>query len=232
MIVEPDSIRSFVAQYSSCCKAEIDLNKAVSAYKRKAVGLLRYPGQNEDFAIILNKVLGVILSQARKLNNPDFTESDAFSHGIEVLVESIEKWNPKLNSAFLTYFYVNVHNRFDTLAYRSKLYRSYIHADSVKVNNKKVFNTRKDIEMSLDALEDEFGDSVGYTPFKNNFFNKSHLQAIKLEDNNQRKILNTLLENSGITKKKQLMDTVEMSEKEFRSSLTRLNKILTENLNI
>ena len=62
MFITGQNTRSFLDKYSNSNDLDIDLNQLVLRYKTN--------NDNADFALICNKVLGVITSQAQKLNNP------------------------------------------------------------------------------------------------------------------------------------------------------------------
>lgn len=167
MLVSSDSMRSFMQKYEGRQDPNIDLNELVLKY--------RETNSNEDFALICNRVLGVVTSQAQKLNNPDFTEADAFSHGLEIIQRATIKWDPyrktknealskdkKIKVSFLTFVHRAIQNDFNTFAYKSKQYRSYLYRKGA--SNKNVKKPRKLAveggESSLDELIDVLGNNA------------------------------------------------------------------------
>lgn len=204
MLVDGEITRSFLCKYSNNSNGDIDLNKLVLTY--------RQTNNSEDFAKICNKVLGVIITLSRKLQNPDFTESDAFSHGFEVVWDAINKWDAT-KSSFVTYIYTNLHNKFDTLAYRSKNYRSYLYRkqNGLGIN-----------EVSLESLIDDFGDKY----FDNMALNlNSSINFIRTNNPFANKLFE-FISKHNVVRKSEIAQALGVSEEELLENLKKLKNTL------
>lgn len=229
MYISTDSMREFIASHECNSEKIKNLDEAVLSYKKRVEENLE---SSAEFSCILNKVLGVISSQAKKLNNPDFTESDAYSHGIEVLTESIDKWSPIITDksgnskkvSFLTYFYRTIHNRFDTLAYRSKAYRSILYRNKGNKESSDNFSEQlipsisyKYKEISLDELIENIGDKACSDIPKEDAVHIDFSKFLHVKTDFQKEIIKAIL-SSNISTKKQLKEALidrNLSSEEF-----------------
>lgn len=209
MFITSQNTRNFLDKYSNHIDLNMDLNQLV----------LRYKSNNDDadFALICNKVLGIVTSQAQKLNNPDFTDLDAFSHGLEIIYRATQKWDPyratknealskdkKIKVSFLTFVHRAIQNDFHTFAYKSKQYRSYLYRKGA--SNKKVKKPRtlavEGGESSLDELIDILGNNAyDYLPSEQ-FCLKPELPIKKAfeKDTLAYKIIEAICENNTTRK--------------------------------
>ena len=236
MIVNTDGIRDFLQNHGGNTYTNEDLNSLVIKYKDT---------KNSDIlSSILQKTLGMISLQAKKLQNPDFTESDAYSHGFEIIIKAINKWDPNSKTSFSTLVYLYIHNAFDTLAYRSKQYRSYIYKNPSKQKKRgKPLSIKNKInysESSLESMLEEIGDSI-YDSMPRNLINENNVlirSDLFLDRPLSRKIINFLINKEDYvqgdaiklnkrmngTNKKDIAMCLNISLKELNRELSFIKK--------
>lgn len=224
MKVNTDGMRNFLQNYDSKSFSSESLNNLVIRYKETK--------DESVLATICQKSLGVISNHAKKLQNPDFTESDAYSHGMEVLLTAIDKWDPSKNTSFLTILYLYIHNKFDTLAYRSRNYRSYMHSRRSKVSKRYQENEDgegSDLEISLDNLLDNYGESCYNLMPTITLENKDTSLEVGLFQDRplSQKILDFIVKHNVI-RKKDVADCLDISMKELNSEIRFIKKKAVE----
>ena len=205
MVSQSDSIRMFFGSFSNSNKGEVDLNQLVLRYRETK--------NSEDFALICNKVLGIITFFAKKVKNPHFTEADCYSHGLETLHIAIDKWDSTRNgnASFQTYFYRLIHNKFYTLENLTKVYK------------------RPRVEESLDALLGNFTkpDYAKYLAVCDNLPNRLTMNKCFQENNICYKILKAV-ESYNVYKPRDLREMLGITQSELKKAVKSLEKSLSK----
>ena len=224
MIVNTNDMRKFLSAHGD---VSLDcLDKLVEDYKRTKDPTI--------FVSICQKTIGAVSKHAKDLNNPDFTEPDAYSHGLEVILEAIDKFNPNRNKHFLTMLYLYLHNKFDTLAYRSKQYRSYLISKHRK--NKILYNETKDNsfslhpETSLENLIDIKGESA-YNDMPSIFIKQADCSIDSKMFSDRplaQKIINFIVNNNVISRP-EIANSLEIDIKKLNSEIRFIKKCLLKN---
>lgn len=204
LVTQSNDLRSFLNNYSKSNNGDVDLDKLVLKY--------RSTGSLEDFCLICNKTLGIIIYYAKRVSNPYFTEADCYSYGLQALNRAIEQWNTgSKKSSFQTFFNAKIHNYFFTLERKTKLYKN--------LNNN---------ESSLDSLEEALGNNLyDILPYEGFRLKRNLTLDCPFEPSSVHyKILQTL-ETYNITKKSDLKNILGLTS----SELNRAIKTMKQKLN-
>ena len=158
MFIDTTIARQFIAHYTTITDANIDLDQLASVCKQELIQQDNSENtaeqqthtylDNEHFAAIWSKSMGIVTHAAQHISGGAATPADVCSYAWEVLMRSLRKWDKSKHTKFSSYFYGNIQRELFTLTNRKHFRDFYAYNISVDFTNNMWVNTLNDTTLT------------------------------------------------------------------------------------